>query len=86
MFKGGAMPRLEEYEFTVNLLKDFCGSGAPYTVDDLALVHLPSLRIVTVCILEADRVSEEVLRSVREKLEREAAAHPKHPRLEIKLW
>jgi hypothetical protein len=76
------MPRLEDYQFTINVLEDFCVSGAPYTVDDLALAHLPSLRSVTV----RARVyggNKEVWMSVAEKLEREAAAHPNHPRLEI---
>jgi disease resistance protein RPM1 len=87
VFIGGAMLRLQDYKFNIHL-EDFCGSGAPYTVDDLALAHLPSLRSVSVYIVVPDRVNEEVLTSVEEKLKYEVAAHPNRPRLiyKVKRW
>jgi disease resistance protein RPM1 len=84
VFLGGAMLRLQDYKFNIHL-EDFCGSGAPYTVDDLALAHLPSLHGVTADTFEPfDRVSAEVWRSVEEKLKYEVAVHPNNPRLILK--
>ncbi|CAL4904875.1 unnamed protein product [Urochloa decumbens] len=77
MFPRGAMPRLEELSFRIDL-EDFC-SGTEFTVDNLALAHFPSLRSVTVCLDGELRVPKEVTRSVIEKLEHEAAVHPNHP-------
>ncbi|CAN6357190.1 unnamed protein product [Urochloa humidicola] len=77
MFPRGAMPRLQDLSFRIDL-EDFC-SGSEFTLDDLALDHFPSLRSVTVTLEGWTRVTEEVLRSVSGKLEHEAAVHPNHP-------
>ncbi|OEL24886.1 hypothetical protein BAE44_0014095 [Dichanthelium oligosanthes] len=58
MFPPGAMPRLEELRFFIQL-EDF--SGGNFTADDLALGHLPSLRIVGVLYREGSDVCLEVL-------------------------
>ncbi|CAN6348623.1 unnamed protein product [Urochloa humidicola] len=77
MFPSGAMPRLQDLSFRIDL-EDF-GSGGEFTLDDLTLDHFPSLRSVTVTLEGWTRVTKEVRRSVREKLEHEAAVHPNHP-------
>ncbi|CAN6352479.1 unnamed protein product [Urochloa humidicola] len=77
MFPRGAMRRLQELSFGIDL-EDFC-SGTEFTVDDLALAHFPSLRSVTVRLHCGLRVPEEVTTSVIEKLEHEVAVHPNHP-------
>ncbi|OEL23823.1 hypothetical protein BAE44_0015158 [Dichanthelium oligosanthes] len=79
MFPPGAMPRLEEFRFCIQL-EDF--SGGEFTADDLALGHLPSLQSVRVDLFGKRNVSQEVGRQVEEKLWHEADIHPNHP----KLW
>ncbi|OEL18526.1 hypothetical protein BAE44_0020455, partial [Dichanthelium oligosanthes] len=69
MFPPGAMPRLEELTF---LPEDL--SGGEFTVDDLALGHLPSLQIVHVRLYGEGNVIEE-------KLSHEVDVHPNHPKL-----
>ncbi|OEL18744.1 hypothetical protein BAE44_0020237, partial [Dichanthelium oligosanthes] len=76
MFPPGAMPRLEEFRFRIQL-EDF--SRGEFTADDLALGHLPSLHSVIVCLYGKRNVSEEVVRKVEEKLRHEADVHPNHP-------
>jgi disease resistance protein RPM1 len=83
VFPRGAMPKLEDYRFLINLKEDFCGRGASYTIDNLMLAHLPSLRSVIVFLRGKNEVGEEVVRSVREKLKYEATSHLNHPRLDI---
>jgi len=75
-FPPGAMPRLEDFDFDIQL-EDF--SRGEFTTDDLALGHLPSLRHVKVFLYGEENVSEEVLTKVREKLRHEADVHPNHP-------
>ncbi|OEL34389.1 hypothetical protein BAE44_0004592 [Dichanthelium oligosanthes] len=76
MFPPGAMPRLEEFEFRIQL-KDF--SGGEFALDDLALGHLPSLQRVGFRLYGERNVSEELVRKVEEKLRHEADIHPNHP-------
>ena len=77
-FPPGAMPRLEDFNFNIQL-EDF--SRGEFTTDDLALGHLPSLRDVDVGLYGEENVSEEVLTKVKEKLRHEADVHPNHPSL-----
>jgi disease resistance protein RPM1 len=76
MFPQGAMPRLEAFEFNIQL-EDF--SQGEFTVDDLALGHLPSLKRVVAVLHGRRKVSGEVARKVEEKLRREADVHPNNP-------
>ncbi|OEL37022.1 hypothetical protein BAE44_0001959 [Dichanthelium oligosanthes] len=78
MFPSGAMPRLEEFRFGIQL-EDF--SGGEFALDDLALGHLPSLQSVAVYLYRFGNASEEVVRKVKEKLWHEADVHPNHPEL-----
>jgi disease resistance protein RPM1 len=79
-FPPGAMPRLENFKFCIQL-EDF--SQGEFTVDDLALGHLPSLQDVDVSIsYRKGEVSEEVVTKVREKLRHEVEVHPNHPSLQ----
>ncbi|OEL24476.1 hypothetical protein BAE44_0014505 [Dichanthelium oligosanthes] len=78
MFPPGAMPRLEAFEFSIQL-KDF--SGGEFALDDLALGHLPSLQSVVVHLLDKWDVSKKIVRKVEEKLSHEADVHPNHPLL-----
>ena len=71
------MPRLEDFRFCIEL-EDF--SQGEFTTDDLALGHLPSLRDVDVG-LYGNKVSQEVVTKVKEKLRHQADVHPKHPSL-----
>ncbi|OEL38980.1 hypothetical protein BAE44_0000001, partial [Dichanthelium oligosanthes] len=77
-FPPGAMPRLEEFSFCVQL-EDF--SGGEFTADDLALGHLPSLQSMEVALFGHRNASEEVVRKVKEKLWHEEDVHPNHPEL-----
>jgi len=77
-FPPGAMPRLEDFRFCIEL-EDF--SRGEFTTDDLALGHLPSLRHVNVCLYGKWKVSQEVVTKVKEKLRHEADVHPNHPSL-----
>jgi len=76
-FPPGAMPRLEYFRFGIQV-EDF--SRGEFTTDDLALGHLPSLRDVDVD-LYGNKVSQEVVTKVKEKLRHEADVHPNHPSL-----
>jgi disease resistance protein RPM1 len=80
MFPQGAMPRLETFEFDIQL-EDF--SEGEFTVDDLALGHLPSLQRVVARLYGADEVSDEVAGKVEEKLRREADVHPNNPSIRV---
>ncbi|CAN6339077.1 unnamed protein product [Urochloa humidicola] len=92
VFPPGAMPKL--YDLTLRFwLEDFCGGSgrALYTVDDLGLGHLPSLRSVNVYgffHLTDNKaiVNDKVITSMKmkKKLRHEAAVHPNHPlRLDV---
>ncbi|CAN6237156.1 unnamed protein product [Urochloa humidicola] len=74
MFPRGAMPKLEDFTFRIGPVQ--LRSGGESIIDDMALDHLPSIRSVTALGLYGygDKV-----KSVREKLEHEAAVHPNHP-------
>ncbi|OEL13737.1 hypothetical protein BAE44_0025244, partial [Dichanthelium oligosanthes] len=76
-FPPGAMPRLEEFRFRIQL-EYF--SGGEFALDDLALGHLPSLQSVYVDLYGTSNGNEELTRKVREKLRHEADVHPNHPR------
>jgi len=79
-FPPGAMPRLEDFRFCIEL-EDF--SRGEFTTDDLALGHLPSLRHVDVGLYGKWKVSQEVVTKVKEKLRHEADVHPNHPSLYV---
>ncbi|CAL5010588.1 unnamed protein product [Urochloa decumbens] len=81
MFPPGAMPRLEHYTFNMGRYQ-FWGGGESL-VKDLALGHLPSLRSVTFHDTPGYKFEDDMVKSVREKLEHEAAAHHNHPRIFI---
>ena len=78
MLPPGAMPRLEEFRFGIQV-EDF--SLGEFTTDELALGHLPSLQDVQVDLCGTLKVSQEVATKVKEKLRHEADVHPKHPSL-----
>ncbi|OEL16256.1 Disease resistance protein RPP13 [Dichanthelium oligosanthes] len=84
MFPRGAMPKLQDFTFNIDIEREqFWSGGGSTTVDDLALGHLPSLRNVTVLGRRYgyegdDEATKEKIKSVREKLEHEAAVHPNH--------
>ncbi|CAL5089535.1 unnamed protein product [Urochloa decumbens] len=86
MFPPGAMPELQDFKFEIRL-QHFCSGGELTVDDDLALAHLPSLRSVTVAFYrDYPTVSEEVVTSIREKLEHEAAVHPNYPHIDLKCY
>jgi disease resistance protein RPM1 len=78
MFPRGAMPRLENFRFRIRPQNFAKGE---FTTDDLALDHLPSLRNVDVAIYGGgnEKIDEELVTKVKEKLRQEADAHPNHP-------
>jgi disease resistance protein RPM1 len=77
MFPRGAMPRLEKFSFHI-CLQDF--AKGEFTTDDLSLVHLPSLRSVSAQLYPGEeKIDEELVTKVKEKLRQEADAHPNHP-------
>jgi disease resistance protein RPM1 len=77
MFPQRAMPRLETFSFQFCLQDFFQGE---FTTDDLALDHLPSLRRVCVELYHGEeKIDEELVTKVTEKLRQEADAHPNHP-------
>jgi disease resistance protein RPM1 len=80
MFPQGAMPRLETFEFCIQL-EDF--SQGEFTVDDLALGHLPSLKGVVAWLFGKSNVGDEVATKVEEKLRREADVHPNNPSIRV---
>jgi disease resistance protein RPM1 len=80
MFPQGAVPRLETFEFNIQL-EDF--SQGEITVGDLALGHLPSLQCVVVRFYGQWIVGDEVARKVEEKLRHEADVHPNNPSIRV---
>jgi disease resistance protein RPM1 len=80
MFPQGAMPKLETFEFSIQL-EDF--SQGEFTVDDLDLGHLPSLQRVVAVLYRQEKVSGEVISKVEEKLRREADVHPNNPSIRV---
>ena len=82
-FQPGAMPSLEEFTFDIRLT-DF--AGGKFTVGDLALGHLPSLKSVCVTLDGEQDVSKEVLMEVEEKLRHEADVHPNDPGILIEYY
>jgi disease resistance protein RPM1 len=83
MFPRGAMPRLETFEFCIQL-EDF--SQGEFTVDDLALSNLPSLQRVVAELYGKRKVTDEVSRKVQAKLRHEADAHPNNPSIDIRSY
>ncbi|CAL4897517.1 unnamed protein product [Urochloa decumbens] len=80
MFPRGAMPRLQHFRFSLEL-EQFL-SGGKFTADDLCLGHLPSLQSLTVGGLEFvydDKERNDMVRSLKKKVEHEAAIHPNGP-------
>jgi disease resistance protein RPM1 len=82
MFPQGAMPRLEAFEFNIQL-EDF--SQGEFTVDDLALGHLASLQRVLAVLYGEENVGDEVAWKVEGKLRREADVHPNNPSIHV-IW
>jgi disease resistance protein RPM1 len=83
MFPQGAMPKLETFEFCIQL-EDF--SQGELTVDNLALGHLPSLKRVVARFYGEWKVSDEVARKVEAKLRHEADVHPNSPSTDIRFY
>jgi disease resistance protein RPM1 len=83
MFPQGAMPRIEAFGFCIQL-EDF--SQGEFTIDDLALGHLPSLKRVVAWLFGKSNVSDEVARKVEEKLRHEADVHPNSPSTDILFY
>ncbi|CAN6344022.1 unnamed protein product [Urochloa humidicola] len=83
MFPPGAMPMLQHFGFCVEP-KQFLSDGK-YTADALCLGHLPSLRSVRVYGVKCNGIPplddevKEIVKSLREKLQHEAANHPNGP-------
>ncbi|CAN6344023.1 unnamed protein product [Urochloa humidicola] len=81
MFPRGAMPKLQHFEFQMEP-RQFL-SGGKFTADDLCLGHLPSLRSVTIYGLRLSTYYSEyrnnMVRSLKTKVEHEAAIHPNSP-------
>lgn len=86
IFPRGAMPRLQHLRFPITLKHFRRGVGLYSVDDDLGLAHLPSLRTVTATILGTTEVSQELVKSVQEKLEHEASVHPNKPSIILKDW
>jgi disease resistance protein RPM1 len=80
MFPQGVMPRLETFKFCIQL-EDF--SQGEFTVDDLALGHLPSLKRVVARLSGEEKVSDKVARKMEEKLRHEADVHPNNPSIHV---
>jgi disease resistance protein RPM1 len=78
VFPHGAMPKLEQLNFSIRL-EDF--PGGKFVGDDLALGHLPSLQILGADLTGKDGVREEVVTEVKEKLRHEGDAHPNKPNI-----
>jgi len=79
MFPPGAMPSLQRFCFDIRL-EDF-GDDSGFTVDDLALCHLPSLQRVWVC-LDGER-ARDIKDVAMKALTKEAHAHPNHPDIDV---
>jgi disease resistance protein RPM1 len=80
MFPQGAMPRLEVFSFGIQL-EDF--SQREITFDDLALGHLPSLKLVVAWHSGKSNVRDEFMRKVEEKLRQESHVHPNNPSIRV---
>jgi disease resistance protein RPM1 len=77
MFPRGAMPRLEDFIFHICPQDFFQGE---FTTDDLSLDHFPSLQTVSVHFYRGkQKIDEELVMKVKEKLGQEVDAHPNHP-------
>jgi disease resistance protein RPM1 len=77
MFPRGAMPRLDNFSFRIHL-EDF--AEGEFTTDDLALDHLLSLQSVHVGLYRGnEKIDEEVVMDVQEKLRQKGNGHPNHP-------
>jgi disease resistance protein RPM1 len=77
MFPRGAMSRLENFSFHI-CPQDF--TKGEFTTDDLSLDHLPSLRSVSAQLYPGEeKIDEELVTKLKEKLRQEADAHPNHP-------
>ncbi|XP_066336321.1 disease resistance protein RGA5-like [Miscanthus floridulus] len=74
IFPRGALPRLENFEFCIQL-EDFC--NGEIIVEDLGIGHLPSLQGITVCF--HGQGGYDVARKVEEVLCHQAHVHPNHP-------
>ncbi|CAN6243169.1 unnamed protein product [Urochloa humidicola] len=83
MFPPGAMPRLEDIKFQIDL-KDI--EDGKINVDDLALGDLPSLQCVQMSLYGGDRYNGEVISEVRERVYQEAYVHPNHPSVSFPLF
>ncbi|CAL4980721.1 unnamed protein product [Urochloa decumbens] len=78
LFPPGAMPRLQHLGLSINE-EDF-GSRGLFSLDDLALAHLTSLRRLTFR-LRGDE-AREVRRSVKQRVRHEVAVHPNNLRFD----
>jgi disease resistance protein RPM1 len=76
------MPRLQHFKFDI-CPEDF--SGTEFNVNDLALIHLPSLQTVQVRSDGEQTVGEELAMKVKEVLKNEARSHPNHPDTDIRM-
>lgn len=83
MFPPCAMPRLEELNFCIDL-EEFC--NGEFTVDDLALGHLPSLCSVDLWLYGTHTVNRGAMTKVEEQLRHEAEVHPNRPCIDIKVF
>jgi disease resistance protein RPM1 len=73
--------RLENFHFPIHL-QDF--ANGEFSTGDLSLDHLASLRRLSVFLhLGKEKVDEDLLMKVQEKLRHEADVHPNHPSLQI---
>ncbi|KAL6888184.1 hypothetical protein ACP4OV_009210 [Aristida adscensionis] len=77
MFPRGAMPRLKEFDFCIQV-EDFSNGD----FDDLAMGHLPSLGRVHVELYCKNRSSKEMVVKVKQVLRHEADVHSNHPSVE----
>ncbi|KAJ1257146.1 hypothetical protein BS78_K193900 [Paspalum vaginatum] len=81
MFPPGAMPRLEFFQFCIDLEAFSTGGGDLDSVDDdLALGHLPSLRKG-----RGPRQGDEMATKVKEKLRHEVDVHPNQPSIYLDI-
>ncbi|XP_066338457.1 disease resistance protein RGA5-like [Miscanthus floridulus] len=83
MFPPGAMPRVENFCFSMRH-EDF-GKGE-FTTNDLALGHLPSLRRVIARLYDRMVDSKEVVIKVEETLRHESDVHPNHPYIRVEAY
>ncbi|CAO2146991.1 unnamed protein product [Urochloa humidicola] len=79
LFPPGSMPRLQDLCLRINTY-DFSG-GELFSLDDLALAHLTSLRSLTHALCLSGREVKELRRSVKQRVRHEVAVHPNNIRL-----